>query len=767
MRWFLFILVACGGGKQDSGKGGPDADDTARRSPPSESGDPSGGGDTGAAVPSLSIEDVGSGSIIDFSGLRDALVHSTHGDTYILGESGTVIRTLSAAWINPMGSHCLGGSLDEDGVCRGGTDWSAGHIVSPQATIRMCTDAVNDELILLKAGGARFEIMDVGREGPEAYTFNRVIRHPPLPAQLSASGTYVGPCVAVPGEHAVVLTSASHRAIAISTTSSEPTVLRKALLEFVPGDIAVHGSRLIVLDQTGNRVVFLDIDTLTVIDATPISRPVMHMAVDELGAAWVSTEGGHVVRVAPDGGSPVEHRLGGVPTRLVTGQSVAWVLVADESEHRLVLISESGIEEERILPTEPLGMAQPGSAGDVPIILSTESGEDAAVMVVAARSSVDPLPPVHAFLFTSIEEPSDANMGQPCLGEEGSFQREMLLVRANAALLASLDVPVALALSDNFVQKAEQCGETGIFGELSDYGFSLGVLLHNRPCYHCTDGLHASNPDRCDRDDPHWIRNASPQACFPDDPEYCPLGDWECYRGMLEPRVQLVDRNIPGGGRFITGADRHRMWDYDWIRLYREVARPTVDRTGFDLSMFASAWAYDGIRSSDTRGKDPAPWANRDRTVPWHLGDIDHWSQDAPMSDLLYLPGFNSSTVKVAEQQATGLFMIDFFDVEIHIAYRSDDFEVSFQNLRSALNHRRAGRINTWYFHIHDIGTLNMRDRFDEPVMTDEDGPEGPEPAIAAETFLQDFLTRINERYVAEGSVVWMDPVDIQALVED
>jgi hypothetical protein len=209
------------------------------------------------------------------------------------------------------------------------------------------------------------------------------------------------------------------------------------------------------------------------------------------------------------------------------------------------------------------------------------------------------------------------------------------------------------------------------------------------------------------------------------------------------------------------------MWNYDWIRLYREVARPTVDRTGFDLSMFASAWAYDGIGPSDPRGKDPAPWASPDRTVPWHLGDIDHWSQDAPLSDLLYLPGFSWSTVKLAEQQATGLFMIDFFDTGVHIAYGANDFEVSFQRLRSALSHRRTGRINTWYFHIHDIGTLNIRDRFDEPVMTDEDGTEGPEPAIAAETFLQDFLTRINERYVAEGSVVWMDPVDIQALVED
>jgi len=209
------------------------------------------------------------------------------------------------------------------------------------------------------------------------------------------------------------------------------------------------------------------------------------------------------------------------------------------------------------------------------------------------------------------------------------------------------------------------------------------------------------------------------------------------------------------------------MWSYDWIRLYREVDRPSVGRTGFDLSMFASTWAYDGIDPSDPRGKDPAPWADRDRTVPWHLGDIDHWTQDAPLSDLLYLPGFNSSTVKVAEQQGTGLFMIDFFDVDIHIAYRPNDFEVSFQHLRSALAHRRAGRVNTWYFHIHDIGTLNIRDRFDEPVMVDEDGADGPMPAIAAETFLFDFLTRINERYVADGSVVWKDPVAIQALAED
>ena len=174
MRWFLFLLVACGDAKQDSGKGTPAAVDTAPESPPTETGEPIDSGEPSA--PSFTIEEVGSGAVAELSGVRDVLVHPTHGETYILGETGTIVRTLSSAWVNPEGSYCLGGSLDEEGVCRGGTSWSSGRIISPQATLRMCTDAVNDELILIKAGGARLEVIDVGREGPEPYSFNRVVR---------------------------------------------------------------------------------------------------------------------------------------------------------------------------------------------------------------------------------------------------------------------------------------------------------------------------------------------------------------------------------------------------------------------------------------------------------------------------------------------------------------------------------------------------------------------------------------------------------------
>ena len=110
--------------------------------------------------------------------------------------------------------------------------------------------------------------------------------------------------------------------------------------------------------------------------------------------------------------------------------------------------------------------------------------------------------------------------------------------------------------------------------------------------------------------------------------------------------------------------------------------------------------------------------------------------------------------------------MIDFFSHAGLLAYRTNDFEVSYQWLRSAVNHRHPGKVNSWYFHIHDIGTLNLRDRHGEPVMIDEDGEDGPEPAVTAESLLQAHLDRIHDRYVTEGSVVWTDPVTLRRMLD-
>jgi len=445
------------------------------------------------------------------------------------------------------------------------------------------------------------------------------------------------------------------------------------------------------------------------------------------------------------------------------GRAVAWALTSTATGDVVELLQGGEVRATYVVPGEGLSLAEPSATGDMTAFYMPTAGGDVAWTTLAPVEDVQTEDPLRIFLFTTIEEPSDANMAEPCVGGSASFATELALVRNNAKVLSTLGVPIAMAITDNFAEKAEECGETGIYQELSDYGFELGAMLHNRPCYNCTSGGADYNPDLCTPDDPNYIASASGAACFPDDPDYCGWGDYDCYYDFLAPRVDIADRNIPGGASFIVGGDRHGMWSYDWIRLYREVERPSIGLTGFDLTMFAGTWAYNVIDYDDPRGKNPSPWHVDQRAPAWHLADIDAWDQDSPTSNLLYLSGNNSATVKIAEQQQSGLYMLDFFEVASEVAYRPDDYEVQWQLLRSAVQNRKPGAINTWYFHIHDTGTLNLRDAADLPVLWDADG-DGGEEAISAEQMLTDFIARINGRYGGTGAVTWSYPSEIRAL---
>ena len=152
-------------------------------------------------------------------------------------------------------------------------------------------------------------------------------------------------------------------------------------------------------------------------------------------------------------------------------------------------------------------------------------------------------------------------------------------------------------------------------------------------------------------------------------------------------------------------------------------------------------------------------------TSAWRLGDIDHWTQDAPRSDLVYFPGLTWSTVKLGEHQKSGLYMIDFFSSGAPIAYDYDDYEAVFQDLRSAIAQRREGALSTWYFHVHDLGTLNFRDVNDEPLLTDPDG-DGPEGSLPTETLLEELIDRIEGRYGTSGEFVWQDPVLLRQMLD-
>ena len=726
--------------------------------------------DTNITDPSVrySIESVATGSLADQSGVELAFVNPLTGVVLALDGARTTFRYLLDTYVHPTGDYCAGGTVDENGICRGGITWTSGRIVSSVATLNACVDQGNGLLYLLKAGGDKLEVIDVSLEGDDPYSYLRALTAVKLPFALAQAVNWTGSCAYLPDDDVLLLSSPAQGALAKLTLGEQPSVLRTEVLGFVPGKLAVVGERLLVHDVSGERLVQLGTAELAALGAWQAPAAIVDVAfANRTGDAWVALADG-VAQVTFDAQHVATARLtpvSGSVRELVADpvRGIAWGVVASEGIESIALFQAGEVGATYAIEGRVLRIAEPSPTGDLPVFWTAPDSAVVQFTILAPVEDVQVVDPLRIFLFTTIEEPSDVNMALPCSGDGVTFDDELTLVRNNARVLAGYGIPIAMAITDNFAEKAELCGQTGIYQELTDFGFELGAMLHNRPCYNCSAGGAAYNPDLCTPEDPNYIAATSGAACFPDDPEYCDLGDWDCYLAFLAPRVDVADRNIPGGASFIVGGDRHGMWKYDWLQLYRTVERPTLGLRGFDLTLFAGAWAYNGIDFDDPRGKNPSPWRVDARAAAWHPADIDHWDQDMPTSNLLYLPGVNSATVKLAEQQTSGLYMLDFFEVASEVAYRPDDFEMQWQWLRSAVANRKAGSLNTWYFHIHDTGTLNLRDGVDAPVTADPDG-DGPEPEMAAETMLQDFITRINDRYVATGSVEWAYPSEVRAL---
>ena len=115
MRWFLLLALACSDTLP--------VDSSNAKIPVEIDTNDAGSMDTsGSSTVFHSIEEVAALSVPEMTGVRDALVHSTHGTAYLLDGEGTAIRSVLQTWIHPSGTFCIGGTLDEDGACRGGTE---------------------------------------------------------------------------------------------------------------------------------------------------------------------------------------------------------------------------------------------------------------------------------------------------------------------------------------------------------------------------------------------------------------------------------------------------------------------------------------------------------------------------------------------------------------------------------------------------------------------------------------------------------------------
>ncbi|MBM4365948.1 MAG: hypothetical protein FJ102_07005 [Deltaproteobacteria bacterium] len=734
------------------------------------------------AVP-YSIEQVAAGNIPDFDRPFRSEVSSADGYTYLMEappESGTGSlgwRYLLDTYVFPEGTWCVDGTIDEDGICRG-TEWASGRIDTEKPTANFCGDDENGRLFLVKDQGDRIEVVDTALEGDMPYTFNVAAQTIALPADLTERGKHIGPCVYTGNGDELLLTArdgSESSGLAVVTASERDAVTLRTM------DVALGVTRAFAMDDGLTAVLLDDTGTLVGVDiahlevrwtATAESAIVhadgdidhdrVYVALGSAGAAILDTT------AADQGLDPVEIDGDVYWAYADRFRGTAWFVgEASDGAWTAWLWQGGKIVDSYAIEGTVVDVARPGTMGDLAVFAEGESGLDYVVLGERPEAKEE-RPPLQIFLFTTIEEPSDAALEDPCAGEGSTFEHELALVKANASVLQSLGVPVAMAISDNFAEKSETCGVAGeIYPWLQDEaGFELGVMLHNRPCYHCSssdagpnDSGFTSNPDYCGADDPNYIAAGSSAACFPDDPEYCSLGDWDCYYAFLQPRAEIADRNIPGGANFIVGADRHGMWEYDWLKFYQEVERESQGRTGFPMTLFAGTWAYNNIDYDDPRGKNPTPWRAEDRAATWHPNDVDAWAQESVYSSLLYLPGINSAAIKIGEQQGTGTYMADFFDLGVQQLYDDSDFEVLWQMLRQSVRYRQDARLNTWYFHVHDNGLINLADAEGNDVQLVRDDGSTYTPRM----LLEDFIARINDRYVESGEVAWAYPSEILA----
>ena len=715
--------------------------------------------DSAAGDVSWSLETVHSATLDSVTGVQQALTMAHNEFTYVLPTEAEYLVYLTDALVQPMGSYCLGTNEPVDN-CVIGTLWTSGMILDETDAVAMCADHEDGRLFVIKTGerNSNIEVLDESAGGDTAYSYHFATDLLRIDEDLTAEGLYDGPCAYLPDADALVLTSPS-LGVVIAYSFVTETWLHADLGFAMQGIAPLDGGASFVVDDadTDTFVVLSGVD-LSELQTVPSGGEIVHFDVDPATGIGHVAHGsdGLVSRIAfgdPDP-QPLTLPVPGDPQLVATDPDSQLGVVASRispEEWVLQLVSGDGLADEVEIAARVEALSTPSPSGQVVVLTHPE---DEGIQFTAYDAVADqPLgPPLYGFLFTAIEEPNDHDFEMPCTGG-GSFDELISKVENNAEVLGGLGIPVAVGITYNFVATTERCGQTQIFELLDDHGFQLGSMVHNRPCYNCSDAdLDWTSPDTCMPGSPNYCNPAqSDSCCFPGDDNYCGLGDWECYQPFIDERNLVVDGNMPGGGDFITGAERHGAYGWDWIRGYREMARADGS-FGYDTTVAIQGWAYvDEVSYVDPRGKEPAPWCPRDRLEPWALADYLHWTADSAFSDLIYLPGLPISTNKLLDWHSSGLYMADFLDNSTAITYSEHDFDVLSRNLRKTLALRGPVGPNVWYFHIHDMALLNLVD------------PDGVE--MDGAQYLRDWIDEVNDTWVADGELIWAFPSDIRALV--
>jgi hypothetical protein len=121
------------------------------------------------------------------------------------------------------------------------------------------------------------------------------------------------------------------------------------------------------------------------------------------------------------------------------------------------------------------------------------------------------------------------------------------------------------------------------------------------------------------------------------------------------------------------------------------------------------------------------------------------------------MPGNSTSVIKQTEVATHGLYVIDTLLQPISMRYEPEDFEIESRWLRQAVNLRSTDGINTFYFHVHSIGSSqNLVGKDGNDLMVDD----GNGQQVSVASLLQAFVQRVQDDFVTTGEVEWRGPVE-------
>jgi len=745
----LPVAAAEGAAAHDTGADDTEAGDTAE-----PASDDTASTDTGAPGPEpeeYTLVQVAAGALSGTGTAATSLVNPINEYTYVLDDTEGFVRYLTQAYVHPMGEWCL------EAACTDSDLYTPGRLQAARDGTGMCLDEDGGRLFVARPNGD-IQFIDVAVEGVSADTYNRTTAILPLPSVLSDVASFGGPCAYVSGEDALLVSDGATGSVAlvdVGTLGLRTVVEAGSEL----GDVVVMAdetSAIVALPQL-QSIAVLQLPELTM-EVIDIGLPVEDIAVDvDNGVVWVAhgeSPGLSRVDLADrhSGPVPVAGALDSV--QVAYDPSTGLVLASDSVDARseLVLVQGAEVIDRMDLPMEVLDIARPSRSGDFVAVVRDLGGQLGFVVLDASRPVMDgERPPVHAFVMAAIEQPIDANLDALESGELScDFVDEYVAhIEQNTAALRTLDVSVAVSITHNFVRAVDFCGQLEILDLLEGAGFELGYMVHNRPVYNCTNVEGWDEADSCSRLDENFCDPEVDECSFPGDEGYCALGDQDCYQDFLDERSLYTEGLMPSGASFVLGADKSGHWGWDWVDGYRNMARPG-DVFGHELTAFGHLWAYsDQLDLMDSRGKNAAPWRAAHSVEAWAIGYADAWDQDSAFSDLVYMPGNNTSVLKLQEQHEHGLFLLDLFESSVRMSYSEGDFQVLNQLLRRAVNLRGEVGPNVWYFHLHDLSQVNLADSAGEEMMS--------------LTYMSEWVELVQATQVASGHVQWSSPTAVRA----